>query len=123
MQLWLVRHAVAAERDEFDGPDGDRPLTPKGRRRFRNFCDWLAGETAMPQAILSSPLVRAAQTAAILAKSCGMKKTDVTPTDLLSPGVDVQQLLQFARAELSPAELSRAELSGGQAADCMALVG
>ena len=118
MQLWLIRHAVAAERDEFDGPDADRPLTPRGRRRFRNFCDWLSGETAMPQLILSSPLTRAAQTAAILAKSSGLKKTDVTPTDLLAPGVDVQQLLQFGLAELS-----RAELSGGQAGKCLALVG
>ena len=114
MQLWLVRHAVAAEQDAFDGPDAERPLTPKGRRRFREFCDWLTRQTAMPQTIFSSPLVRAAQTAAILAKSAGLKKTgglkktNVTATDLLSPGVDVQQLVQFVRS---------------QAAECLALVG
>ncbi|HEY2250387.1 MAG TPA: phosphohistidine phosphatase SixA [Planctomycetaceae bacterium] len=108
MQLWLVRHAVAAERGEFDGPDAERPLTPKGRRRFREFCDWLADQTAMPPAILASPLVRAAQTAAILAKSAGLKKADIVSTDLLSPGVDVRQLMQFAAA---------------QAAECLALVG
>jgi len=108
VQLWLVRHAVAAERDEFDGPDSERPLTPKGRRRFREFCNWLAGQTEMPRLIFSSPLLRAAQTAAILAKSSGLKKTDVTSTDLLSPGVDVGQLIQFA---------------GGQAAEGVALVG
>jgi phosphohistidine phosphatase len=97
MQLWLVRHAVAAERDEFDGADAERPLTAKGRRRFREFCDWLAGQTAMPPTILSSPLVRAAQTAAILAKASGLKKTDVISTELLSPGVDVRQLVEFVR--------------------------
>jgi len=108
MQLWLVRHAVAAERDEFDGPDADRPLTAKGRRRFSKFCDWLACQTAMPPTILASPLVRAAQTAAILAKSAGLKKTDIISTDLLSPGVDVRQLIQFVRS---------------QSAGCVALVG
>jgi len=109
MQLWLVRHAVAIEQGEFDGPDAQRPLTPKGRRRFREFCDWLAGQTSMPQTILSSPLVRAMQTSAILAKSSGKKKADVTSTDLLSPGIDVQQLVDFARSR--------------KATDCLALVG
>lgn len=108
MQLWLVRHAVAAERGEFDGPDAERPLTPKGRRRFREFCDRLAGQTAMPQAIYTSPLVRAAQTATILAKSSGLKKMEVASTELLSPGVDVQRLVEFVRS---------------QPADCLALVG
>lgn len=97
MQLWLVRHAVAAERDEFEGPDGERPLTAKGRRRFRRFSQWLASETRLPEIIVSSPLVRAAQTAQILAKSCGIKKTAVQFTDLLAPGVDIGELLKFAR--------------------------
>jgi phosphohistidine phosphatase len=108
MQLWLVRHAVAAEQGEFDGPDAERPLTAKGRRRFREFCDWLADQTTLPKTILSSPLIRAAQTAAILAKFSGLKKTDVISTDLLSPGVDVEQLVQFVRS---------------QTAECVALVG
>ena len=108
MQLWLVRHAVAVEQDEFDGPDAERPLTAKGRRRFREFCDWLAGQTAMPAEILSSPLVRAAQTAATLAKAAGLKKTDIVSTDLLSPGVDVRRLVQFVHS---------------RAGECVALVG
>jgi phosphohistidine phosphatase len=99
MQLWLVRHAVAAERGEFDGPDSERPLTPKGGRRFHDFCDWLTGQAAMPQIIFSSPLARAAQTAAILAKSSGLKKTAVISTDLLSPAVDVQKLVQFVHSQ------------------------
>ena len=97
MQLWLVRHAVAAERDEFDGPDAERPLTAKGRRRFRDFCRWLERQTRMPQCIISSPLVRAAETAAILAKAAGVRKSAVQFTDLLAPGVDVRELLHFVR--------------------------
>ena len=94
MQLWLIRHAVAAERDEFEGPDNERPLTAKGRKRFREFCKWLADQTAMPGRIVSSPLVRAAETAAILAKAADLKKSAVELSDLLAPGIDTTALLQ-----------------------------
>lgn len=108
MQLWLVRHAVAVERDEFDGPDAERPLTGKGCRKFREFCNWLAGQNVAPEAIFSSPLVRAAETAAILARAFGLKKSSLGLTDLLTPGVDLKALLQFVRE---------------QPGDCIALVG
>jgi phosphohistidine phosphatase len=108
MQVWLVRHAVALERGEFDGSDAQRPLTPKGRRRFRDFCRWLSGQTAMPHRIFTSPLVRAVQTASILAKQSLLKKNEVDSTDLLSPGADARQLVDFVRSE---------------AADFLALVG
>jgi len=97
MQLWLVRHAVAAERDEFQGPDSERPLTDKGRRRFRHFCEWLADQTEMPQAVISSPLVRAAETAALLAKAAGSKKSAIVFSDQLAPGADLASLLRFVR--------------------------
>jgi phosphohistidine phosphatase len=108
MQLWLVRHAVAAERDEFDGADAERPLTEKGRRRFRDFCDWLADQMPMPRAILTSPLVRTIETADILAKAAGLKKSAITSTELLAPGVDLKAALGLVR---------------DQAADFVALVG
>jgi phosphohistidine phosphatase len=103
MQLWLVRHAVAAERDEFQGPDAERPLTEKGRRRFRDFCEWLADESDMPQAVISSPLIRAAETAALLAKAAGLKKSAIVSSELLSPGADLASLLRFVRE--NPAEI------------------
>lgn len=108
MQLWLVRHAVAVERDEFQGPDNERPLTDKGRRRFRTFCEWLADQTGMPGRIVSSPLVRAAETAVILAKAAGLKKSRVTFTDVLAPGLDSTALVEYLREA---------------AQDCTALVG
>lgn len=118
MQLWLVRHAVAAEREEFDGPDAERPLTAKGRRRFREFCDWLAAQTELPPTIVTSPLVRAAQTAAILAKSAGLKRSEIISSELLSPGVDVNLLMQFACSQFA-CSLS----TGSPAAESVALVG
>jgi phosphohistidine phosphatase len=97
MQLWLVRHAVAAERDEFQGPDAERPLTDKGRRRFRDFCEWLADQTELPQAVVSSPLLRATETATLLAKAAGLKKSAIVSSELLAPGADLASLVEFVR--------------------------
>ena len=58
MHLWLVRHAIAAERDEFDGPDSERPLTAKGIKLFRGFAKWLADQAEPPQVIVTSPSAR-----------------------------------------------------------------
>src|SRR5262249_22557957 len=99
MQIWLVRHAVAAERDEFDGPDAERPLTVKGRRRFPDFFDWLSHVAPLPGALFTSPLLRALQTAEILAKATGIRKSAIVTTDLLAPGVDVKALLAFVREQ------------------------
>jgi phosphohistidine phosphatase len=99
MELWLVRHTVAADRDEFDGPDAERPVTLKGRRRYRAFCRWLSGETPMPQIVVTSPLLRAVETAALLAKRAGLKKSEIVSTDLLAPGVDLAALLGFVREQ------------------------
>ena len=95
MHVWLVRHALAADREKFRGPDTERPLTDKGRRRFRRFSRWLLEQTAPPDLILSSPLLRTAQTAQILAKSCGLKRAGLQYTDLLAPGTDPREVLSF----------------------------
>jgi phosphohistidine phosphatase len=99
MELWLVRHAVAAEQDEFEGPDAERPLTPKGRRRFREFCQGLAKQAAMPQLVVTSQLVRAVQTAEILAPAAGLKKREIVVSDVLAPGIELGQLLPFVREQ------------------------
>ncbi|MGE3077290.1 MAG: phosphohistidine phosphatase SixA [Dehalococcoidia bacterium] len=69
MQLCLIRHAIAVERDEFDGPDAKRPLTADGRQRMREAAEGLS-TLFRPEVILTSPLLRAQQTAEIVAKAC-----------------------------------------------------
>ncbi|MGE0601335.1 MAG: histidine phosphatase family protein [Dehalococcoidia bacterium] len=69
MQLCLIRHAIAVERDEFEGLDARRPLTADGRRRMREAATGL-GTLFRPELILTSPLLRAQQTAEIVAKAC-----------------------------------------------------
>jgi phosphohistidine phosphatase len=63
MRLVIVRHAEAAP----GSPDELRPLTPAGRAQARRLGERLRAEGVRPDAILSSPLLRARETAAGLA--------------------------------------------------------
>ena len=76
MKLLIIRHAIAVPRGTPGIPDGDRPLTPKGRRRFRRAARGLARIIGRPDVILASPLPRALETAEIAAEAWGR----VTPT-------------------------------------------
>jgi phosphohistidine phosphatase len=83
--LYLVRHAIAAERGE-DWPDDDkRPLTARGVARFKESVDGLSRLDVAVDEIFTSPLVRAKQTAEILAGGLPGKPT-VKVLDALSPG-------------------------------------
>ncbi|MFM8288454.1 MAG: SixA phosphatase family protein [Planctomycetaceae bacterium] len=96
MEIWLVRHAVAVEPEEFPGGDEGRPLTPRGRRRFRLFAQWLASATELPEVIVSSPLVRTVQTSGLLAKACGLRKRAVKIDPRVGPGCRGKSVLEIA---------------------------
>ena len=65
-ELYLVRHAIAAERGE-DWPDDDkRPLTARGVARFKESVDGMRRLGVEVDEIFTSPLVRAKQTADVL---------------------------------------------------------
>ena len=71
MHLLVVRHAIAEERETFSTtgePDDLRPLTDEGRRRMRKGARGLRTLVNRPGVIATSPLVRARDTAAILAR-------------------------------------------------------
>lgn len=69
MLLYLVRHGIAGEPDAARWPDDrDRPLTPEGEKKFRQVAAGLAMLVPGVDVMLSSPLVRAWQTAVILQK-------------------------------------------------------
>ena len=91
-ELYLVRHAVAAERGEDWPDDTKRPLTTKGVSRFREVVQGLVWLGVGLDEIYSSPLVRAKQTADLLSE--GLKeRTTVRTIDELSPGQDLPNLL------------------------------
>ena len=68
MKLHIIRHAEAVDRSSAI-PDDYRYLTCRGRTRFRRVADTLKKCGIDPDIIISSPLVRAVQTAEILAET------------------------------------------------------
>jgi phosphohistidine phosphatase len=68
VRIYLVRHGDAVP-EEDAGSDRDRWLSPKGREAARVLGRLLREQSVAPDAILSSPLPRAVQTAEILAAS------------------------------------------------------
>ena len=89
MKLYLVRHGLAEERSPLVA-DEERPLTGKGKRRTREAFRGLA-RIARPERILSSPLVRAVETAEILARALG--HDGFREEGSLAPGGDPHALL------------------------------
>lgn len=67
MDIYLVRHGVAHKRDPDRWPDdGQRPLTSDGEKEFRGVARALGGLESRVGLTLTSPLVRAWQTAELL---------------------------------------------------------
>ena len=77
MRLFLVRHAEAAAGE----PDDLRPLTAAGRETARELGNRLAAE--QPDTVLSSPLLRARETAAAIAEASGL---EAEADERLAPG-------------------------------------
>jgi phosphohistidine phosphatase len=72
VELYLVRHAIAAKRDPARWPDdSQRPLTPDGVARFRPAARGLARIVPTVERVFSSPFPRAWQTAEILNEESG----------------------------------------------------
>jgi phosphohistidine phosphatase len=86
VRVFLVRHADA-ERGE---PDELRVLSAKGREQSRRLAEQFAAEGVRPTAVLTSPLVRARETADAIARATG---TRAEPVERLAPGATVDDLL------------------------------
>ena len=71
MRLLIVRHAIAVPHGTPGVADNDRPLTPEGDLKFREAAKGLAKLVDRPEALLTSPWLRARQTAAIAATAWG----------------------------------------------------
>jgi len=99
MNLFLLRHALAVEREEFDfATDEARPLVAKGRRQLRATAAVLRDLKIQFDAIWSSPLVRTRQTAEIIAGEMKNKKA-VVLVEELRPGGSSKKLVQKISAQ------------------------
>jgi phosphohistidine phosphatase len=73
IQLHLIRHAHAGDPTKWRGPDDLRPLTEKGREQSERLGIFLARAGFEPDAILSSPKVRAMETARLVGAALGVR--------------------------------------------------
>jgi phosphohistidine phosphatase len=95
MQLFLVRHGIAIDREDPKCPaEADRYLTEEGIRKTREVARGVAAISEKPDLLLSSPYVRAMQTAEIFASAFKFAKQNIRKTDLLLPGSDVAALFR-----------------------------
>ena len=102
MDLYLVRHAIAEERDAERWPDdAARPLTSRGRSRFRRAAHGLAEAVPAPGVLLSSPYERSWATAELLEREAAWPAPRALPA--LAPGTAPHELLETVLAEAGDA--------------------
>ena len=91
-ELLIIRHGIAHERDASTWPnDDERPLTDRGRDRFQRAARGLRRVVEVPDELLSSPLVRARETAAILEEKAGFPRSH--ELDVLRPDTELAAVL------------------------------
>ena len=76
MKLLLLRHAAAVPRDTQGVAEEDRPLTARGRKRFKKAAKGLAEIMGAPDLLLTSPVLRARDTARIAGKVWKLTPTE-----------------------------------------------
>ena len=103
MKIIIVRHAAAVERNGII-PEEWRYLTPEGRDFFRRTARTLAKEGVKPDLILTSPLLRAVQTADILAEALSYGGPLLARGEL-QPGFDLASLQRLLTELQSSKEL------------------
>jgi phosphohistidine phosphatase len=90
-----MRHGIAVPRGLPPGSgDASRPLTPEGRKKTEQIAEGLQRLGWEVDWIVTSPLVRAAETAEIVAASLN-RRVPVEPCAALSPGGSAEDLLSF----------------------------
>jgi phosphohistidine phosphatase len=104
MHVYLIRHGIAVDREDPKcPPDTERPLTPKGIKRAHAAAQGLRALDVTPNAVLTSPWLRAAQTAEIFCEVIGYPARKIIRTNTLkgsSAPVDLLHELQSLKAKV-----------------------
>ncbi len=102
MRVYLIRHGIAIERDEPDcPPEAERYLTREGIARTKQAMVGLQSLGGTLEAVLTSPYVRAAQTARLAGDAWRFDPTKIVTTEALLPEAAPRALL----AELAKLEV------------------
>jgi phosphohistidine phosphatase len=86
MYLHLLRHAHAGDPEAWTGDDAARPLSDKGRRQSKRLGRALAGFAFTPDLLITSPKLRAVETAEIVAE---LLDASVAVDDRLAKSLDL----------------------------------
>ena len=89
MELYFLRHGIAADEGPAGMGDAGRPLTKDGIAKMQAGARGMRRLGLRLDVLLSSPLVRARETAAIIARELGL---ELQLADELAPGCDIAQL-------------------------------
>lgn len=92
VRLYLVRHAIAADRGDKYPDDARRPLTAKGIERFREVVEGLVALGVEFDEILTSPATRTRQTAELLAEGFA-ERPRITNMHALAVGGQVREVI------------------------------
>ena len=93
MTVFLVRHANAGNRDEWEQPDEIRPLSKKGRKQAEKMGELLAGRGI--ERVVSSPSLRCVQTVEPLADRLHV---EIETSDDLAEGVRADEVVALFRS-------------------------
>lgn len=95
MRIFIVRHAIAEDFSK-SGRDEDRELSPAGRKKMKVAAAGFAGLGMGIDRVFTSPLIRARQTAEILARELKYKGAP-EETEILAPGHSPEEVCAFLR--------------------------
>ena len=105
MKLYLVRHAIAVEAGTLGiEDDSQRPLTSPGRKKMWKIAQGLKELETKLDLILTSPYVRALETAKIIRKVFELKKAEVIETEHLTPLGDGDRLVNLINEKYTDVE-------------------
>ena len=95
MLLYLVRHGIAVDREDPNcPPDTERPLTPRGMKKSHAAALGIRAMKVKPDAVLTSPWLRAMQTAEIFSEVIGFSSKKIIRTDALKGTSTPAELLR-----------------------------
>jgi phosphohistidine phosphatase len=102
MQLLVIRHAIAEERDAFAGSgrdDSERPLTDEGREKMRRVAAALRRLVPKIDLLASSPYTRAVQTAEVVAEAYGRGADEITLVESLTPDAPLERFQSWVQRQ------------------------
>ena len=100
VEILFLRHADAGDPLAWVGPDEDRPLSAKGERQAERVARHLEAIGVTPDAIITSPMLRAFQTAEAVAR---WFDREVIISDRLAGGLDEESLDELLEEAGMPA--------------------